>query len=126
MTWQAVEKIEIFHDRMLGAGLEIDRTLLEEKLRQSDIVCLMVSRAFLKSKYILPKEVPIAMQLHEQGKRVVPIILETVNNYRELPFGKLVSIPDDLNPVCGCADADAAWRAINEKISTIIEEKWKG
>ncbi|TAK41788.1 MAG: hypothetical protein EPO28_08190, partial [Saprospiraceae bacterium] len=27
LTWQAVEKIEIFHDQMLGAGLEIDRTL---------------------------------------------------------------------------------------------------
>ncbi len=124
LTWEATNKISIFHDRMLGAGKEIDRTILEEKLRQSDIVCLLVSKAFLKSKYILPKEVPIAMEQHEQDKAtVIPIILERVTNYEQLPFGKLASVPDDLNPICGCEDGEGAWRRVNEKVSEAIRER---
>ena len=90
--------IEMWHDRRIGAGRELDGEI-DQHLRSADIILLLVSPDFIASDYCYDREMEMAMNRHEQGAaRVIPVILEPCD-WRDLPFGKLMATPKDGKPV---------------------------
>ncbi|MBC7817749.1 MAG: leucine-rich repeat domain-containing protein [Planctomycetaceae bacterium] len=77
-----------WHDSDILPGAEWEPTILDE-LKQSDMVLLLISPNFVASDYCFEKELPIALEMHEQGRAcVLPVILETTVRWQDLPSGK--------------------------------------
>lgn len=90
--------IEMWHDRRIGAGRELNGEI-DQHLSSADIILLLVSPDFIASDYCYDREMEMAMNRHEQGTaRVIPVILEPCD-WCDLPFGKLMATPKDGKPV---------------------------
>ncbi len=117
--------LDVWTDRDLIAGKDVDKEILLNHLETADIVCLMVSKAFLKSDYCYAKEMTRAVEKHQENlARVIPIIIEKVPNFNYLPFSKIAALPQDGydKPLISWDDQDAAWEHINDGITKSIEE----
>jgi hypothetical protein len=67
--------IETWFDRDMMAGDEWNDEILEH-LERADIILFLVSLDFLSTDYIWDKEIPMAIERHEEGEaKVIPIIL---------------------------------------------------
>lgn len=100
--------IETWHDRRIGAGQEIDRTI-DSHIEADDIILLLVSPDFLASDYCYEKEMLRAVARHDAGEAiVVPVILRACD-WHGAPFGKLLATPTDGRPVTQWPDRDQAF-----------------
>ena len=116
--------ITTWHDRKIIAGTEW-ASEIDAQLNTSQIILLLVSAAFLASKYCYGIEMAQALKRHEAGQaRVIPVILRPVD-WRIAPLSKLQALPTDAEPVTGrrwrnideaCADVS---RGIREVIQTL-------
>lgn len=107
--------IETWHDRRIGAGAEIDKSI-SDHVENDDIILLLVSPDFLASDYCYDKEMQRAMQRHEGGSAVViPVILRACE-WHGAPFGKLLATPTDGRPVTQWPDQDQAFLEVAKKI----------
>ncbi len=99
--------IETWHDRRIGAGQEIDKSI-DERVNSDAIILLLVSPDFLDSDYCYGVEMKRAMERHEEGGAVViPVILRPCD-WHSAPFGKLNATPPDGKPITKWADRDEA------------------
>ncbi len=90
-------RINIFHDRNIPPGGEIDH-YINHALNLADIILLLVSADFLASDYCY-KETQIAMKRHAQGTAcVIPVILRPCD-WKAAQFGGLEAVPTDGKPV---------------------------
>lgn len=110
-----------WHDRRIIAGQEWDRQI-DAYLNSADIILLLVSSDFLASKYCYDIEVKRAMERHEAGEaRVIPTILRPCD-WQSAPFGKLQSLPKDVNPVTKWDNIDEAFLDIARGIRKAAAE----
>jgi len=80
-------------DRQITPGREWAGSI-EENLRAADIILLLISRPFLESPFVREVEIPQALAQHDQGKaRVLPVLLEPVDDLPRQAFGKLEVLP---------------------------------
>ena len=99
--------IDVWHDRRITAGEEIDHAI-SGNLEAADIILLLVSPAFLASDYCYDCEMLRAMGRHEAHEAVViPVILRPCE-WRETQFGKLLATPTDGKAVTQWPDRDTA------------------
>lgn len=85
--------IQRWYDRHIVPGGEWNQAI-DVALAEADIILLLVSRAFLASRFVRENEIPAAMQEHATGRaRVVPILLEDVKGWQNQPFAKLELLP---------------------------------
>jgi len=100
--------ISTWHDRRIGAGQELDRTI-DDHVETDDIILLLISPDFLASEYCYEREMIRAMERHESGDvLVIPVILRPCD-WHEAPFGKLMATPTDGRPVTQWPDRDQAF-----------------
>lgn len=86
-----------WYDRNIRAGQEWDPEIMA-KLKQSDLILLMVTDNFMGSEYCM-KEVDMALERHQTGSaRVVPVIVEKAN-WQIGRFSKLQAVPKTGNPI---------------------------
>ena len=119
-----LEKIEVWTDKAIQAGEEWD-VEIENNLRNSNIILLLVSADFVASSYIWEKEIPMALQLEkEAGARVVPIYLRPFD-FSGLNFSKNQMIPKDsgenLKAISQWENIDEAYMEVAKKIREVIE-----
>jgi len=113
--------IEIWHDRRIGAGLDVDQ-MISEHLDQADIVLLLVSPYFIASEYCYDIEMNRAIELHRTGKaRVIPVILHPCD-WHNLPFGKLRATPTDGKPISKFPNQHDAFLDVSIAIRQAAEE----
>jgi hypothetical protein len=117
--------VEVWHDRRIGAGQEIDGSI-SRNLEDADVVLLLVSPNFLASDYCYDKEMTRAMERHESGDAIViPVILRACD-WHHAPFGKLNATPPDGKPISQAADQDQAFlgvaKAIREAVKRLPSE----
>ena len=113
--------IESWHDRRITAGSDLDQTI-DAKLEEAKIVLLLVSPDFLASKYCYDVEMKRALELHKSGKvRVIPVILRPCD-WHSTPFGNLLAVPRDGEPVTKWQNTDEAFLDIAKSIRKVIEE----
>jgi len=99
--------IEVWHDRLLGAGDEIDGSI-SGHLANSDVVLLLISSDFLASPYCMDVEMEAALRRENQGlTRIIPVIVRPCD-WHTSPFGKLLAAPTDGKPISTSADRDEA------------------
>ena len=91
--------------------------VIDENLRGADIIVLLVSKAFLESRYIAEVEMRLALELHENRVSVpVPVLLEEVPQYEDLPLARFESLPYKARPI---ADWDDPLRAMDDVVAGI-------
>ncbi len=114
--------IDVWHDRRILAGTEIDSSI-DVELDNADIVLLLVSPHFLASAYCFDIEVQRAMQLRSQGKcEVIPVILRPCEwQAANAPFSKLLAVPRDGLPVSKWPDKDDAYLNIVHQLRKTLQ-----
>src|ERR1041384_5210693 len=103
--------IDVWHDRRIGAGEDLDDEI-SEHLETAQIILLLVSSDFLASEYCYGVEMKRALARHEAGEaRVIPVILRPCE-WKEAPFSRLRATPSDGRPISKFADRDDAYLAV--------------
>lgn len=111
-----------WHDRQIVPGSEWNEAIAEA-LRSSDIILLLISKAFLASEYINQYEVPAALQAYESGRsRVVPILLEEVPGWQKADFAKLQFLPTGARPIFSWKDPVEAFADIARGIRKLVKD----
>ena len=90
--------ISTWHDRKIGPGKEFDEEI-DETLSSAQVVLLLISSDFMASNYCYNVEMNRALDRHKiHMARVIPIILRPTD-WRTSPFGRLIALPTDGQPV---------------------------
>ena len=112
--------IETWHDRRIGAGLELDREVAAH-IEKADLILLLVSSDFLDSDYCYEREMARALERHECGDAVViPVILRACD-WHSAPFGHLMATPTDGKPITQWPDRDEALLEVAKAVRAAIE-----
>jgi len=115
------DKIDVWHDREIVAGEELDHEI-SKHLERADVILLLVSADFLASDYCYKEEMGRALERHEDGEaKVIPVIVRDCN-WHSAPFGKLNALPEDGKAVPLWKHRDTAWRNVAEGIKRAVEE----
>lgn len=113
--------IDVWHDRRIGAGKEIDAGI-SEPLNTAELILLLVSPYFLASDYCYDIEMTLALERHERGEaRVIPIILQPCE-WQEAPFGKLRATPTDGKPIAKFPNQHDAFLEVARDIRNVAQE----
>ena len=114
--------IDTWHDRRIVAGDEFDGKI-SEHLESADIILLLVSPYFLASEYCYDVEMNRAMERHAEGTaRVIPVILDPCD-WHSAPFGKLLAMPKDGQPVSKFPNMHDAFLEVTQAIRTAVQSR---
>lgn len=83
--------LDLWHDRIIGAGTEWVEQI-NENIERADVILLLVSADFIASDYCYDKEMKRAMERHGNMARVIPVIIRDCK-WQSAPFGKLQALP---------------------------------
>lgn len=106
--------IEQWHDRHIVAGQEWSN-VIDERLRTSDVILLLISPDFIASEYCYNIEMATALDLHNRGRSLVIPIFIRPTVFEGAPFAKLQGLPRD-------GRAIAVWPNEDEALATVIQE----
>ena len=115
--------ISTWHDRKIGPGKEFDEEI-DETLSSAQVVLLLISSDFMASNYCYNVEMNRALDRHKiHMARVIPIILRPTD-WRTSPFGRLIALPTDGQPVISNKwdSQDEAFLDVAEGIRRAITE----
>ncbi len=108
--------VTVWYDGVIVPGTQWS-DVIDENLRGADIVVLLVSKAFLKSRYIAEVEMRLALELYKKQTAVpVPVLVEEVPEYAELPLAEFESLPYKAKPI---AEWDDPVRALDDVVAGI-------
>ena len=113
--------IEVWHDRRLVAGDQLDWAINEE-LNSADVILLLVSPDFLASDYCYNIETSRALERHRKEKaRVISVILRPCD-WQHADFAEFLVAPKDGKAVTQWADRDTAFLDVAQSIRAAIEK----
>jgi hypothetical protein len=123
-----LHKLQLWHDKGIHAGSHWD-SKIEAEIAQSQVFVLLVTNAFLGSRYVLTRELPAIMRRHQTANALVVPVIYRASAWKQF-FGHFIQVvPDDgkgrLRPVCEWRDRDAAMATATEAISVAITD-WFG
>lgn len=118
--------IEIWHDRRIPAGEDIDSEI-DARLQEADIVLLLVSPDFLNSRYCYDVELQVAMDRHHAKQcRVIPVILRPCDwQSPAVPFRGLLAVPTDGKPITRWSDRDEAMLNVVQQLRAAVPTGYK-
>lgn len=117
---QRLNMISVWSDRMIQAGDDF-KNAIDENLRKSGIILLLVSSSFIASDYCYGIELKTALERDEKDEAVViPVILRDCL-WQESPVGKLKALPKDGKPVQRFTRKDEAYTSIAREICRIVQ-----
>jgi subtilisin family serine protease len=112
--------IEVWQDREdLLPGSEFDKDIARA-LVESDVVLLLISRAYIASEYAWCKEMTVAVRQHDEGHSVVVPVIVRRADWHSSPFGKLTALPRDGRPITEWDNQDAAWADVAEGVRRLV------
>ena len=112
--------IEPWTDGQILAGDNWDDEILNN-LRQADIVLLLISIDFLRSKYIKSKELVVAKERHARGETViVPVVLRKCQWQRDhYELGQYQALPQGGKPIYGTSIQHEIEEALDQVVQGI-------
>lgn len=118
-----------WYDREIKPGSEFG-PIIEEKLRSSNIIVLLVSANFIKSNYCYDVEYEIAKNLRSEGQaEIVPVIVRPCY-WERMDFERLVVLPDKHVTVFQEGQdrkapeaRDGSWKKVIQGIVRLLNEK---
>jgi tetratricopeptide (TPR) repeat protein len=113
--------IEIWHDRQITGGREWAGAI-DQALKGSDIVLLLISADFLDSDYCNDVELTEAIRMHDAKQaRVVPVILRSCD-WEKSQFARFNALPADGKPVVEAEHPDQCFKAVAKGLRAIVGE----
>jgi formylglycine-generating enzyme required for sulfatase activity len=113
--------IASWDDRNIDAGSEWANAI-DQNLEQAEIILLLVSSAFIASRYCYSIEMEQALKLHKTGAAtVIPVIIRE-SSWTDSPLGQLQAVPRDNRAVAKWGDKyarDSAWTEVTEEIGKV-------
>lgn len=113
--------ISDWHDRKILAGADWD-DVIEQKLRQADVILFLVSSDLFNSKYVENNELPIALRRHEAGEAVVIPIIARKCLWSVTPLHQLNATPTDGKPIAKWQDIDDAFTEVAQAVHRVVKE----
>lgn len=113
--------IDSWQDRNIDAGSEW-ADAIHQNLEQAEIILLLVSSAFMASRYCYSIEMQQALKRHKSGTaKVIPVIIRD-SSWTSSPLGQLQAVPRDNRAVFTWGDQrDTAWRLVTEEIMKVAQ-----
>lgn len=112
--------LESWNDRQLLAGDKLDSEI-QKNLNEADITILLISQDFISSYYCYEIELQRALSMeHEDGKRVVAIILDHCT-WKQTPIKDYVLLPRDATPIAEYANSNKAWLEVSEALEAVCK-----
>jgi hypothetical protein len=119
--------IDHWHCSQLVAGDTWDSTI-QEKLWESDIICMLISPNWLANEYIFNKELSVAIERKEQFKRfsqgkdivIFPIIIKPCLWGRINSLAAFQAAPQKAMEVSDYADRNKAWNDVVRKLIDVL------
>lgn len=113
--------VDTWHDRRINPGEEFD-SAISDALERSNIILLLVSPYFIESNYCYELEMTRALERHQAGDAVViPVILRPCD-WRPMPFGKLLAVPQDGKPITKFSDPHEGYLQVAQAIRQASEQ----
>lgn len=107
--------VSIWQDRLLLAGSSFDDEI-KENINNADIILLLMSSNFMKSKYCSQTELPIALKRHQNGQAVAIGIIVSPCQWKNTPIARYVSLPKDAKPITKHGNRDDAYLYIVDEV----------
>jgi nucleoside phosphorylase len=112
--------IEAWTNRDAMAG-ENWKEFIDTKLKEADLILLLISSDFIASEHCYEYEMPRVMERLKSGTaRVIPILLRPTN-WQNSPFASLGGLPRDLKPVSQWDSEDLAFLDISQGIRNVCQ-----
>lgn len=113
MSLQHEGLVDFWYDRDILAGSEWQQEI-DSRIKEADIILLLVSAEFLASKYCYGVEMKQALERHKRKEALaIPIILRPVN-WQGL-LGHLQALPTDAKPI-----QSSHWNYIDEAFLDVV------
>lgn len=113
------KQVVTLDDRRIEPGMERKKAI-EEYINISDIILLLISPHFIRSRYCYDIGMRKALDRYRAGEaRVIPIILRPVL-WEETIIGQLQVLPSNRKPVVKWHNRDDAFRDIAENICKVV------
>lgn len=108
---------------------EDSQDAINTHLSTAQIILLLVSPDALASDYWYQIEMKRAMERYQARETlVIPIILRAVD-WRDAPFGNIISLPKDARPITNWPNRDEAFlnvaQSIEEAVRTLLDQMWR-
>jgi hypothetical protein len=112
--------VEVWHDRRIVAGDDLDGSISDE-LERADIILLLVSPDFLASDYCYGVEMARAQERHGDGTaRSISVILRPCD-WKHTELARQLVTPREGLPITKWPDRDDAFQSVVESIRAAIE-----
>jgi formylglycine-generating enzyme required for sulfatase activity len=115
--------IAAWQDRNIDAGTEW-ADAIHQNLEQAEIILLLVSSAFMASRYCYSIEMQQALKRHKSGAAIVIPVIIRDSSWTTSPLGQLQAVPRDNRAVATWGDQfarDTAWRQVTEEITKVVQ-----
>jgi Trypsin-like peptidase domain/TIR domain len=94
-------------------------------LESARIILLLISPDYVSSDELAGIHVRRAMERHsakepDQKATVIPILLRSIDNWKEEPFGDLLAIPRNGKPISKWTDSDEAFAEVAKEIRRVV------
>ncbi len=120
--------IDHWHCSQLVVGEQWDSNI-QERLWDSDIICMLISPSWLANEYIFEKELKIALDRKErfknshQGKDIVifPIIIKPCSWHLVEALSSIQAAPQKAKTISSYADQNEAWCDVIRKLNDVLK-----
>jgi internalin A len=116
---ERLNKLDIWDDRAIDAGVDWDKEIFSE-LENADIIICLISADFVNSDFCYDKELGVALKEHEIGKKVVIPIRYRSCDWSELPISRLQSPGDGW--IYSKEDKDIEWTKFSKSLRPVLDK----
>ena len=111
-------RITEWHDRKIMAGSKISEEI-DPQMQSADVIVLFISSNFMNSD-ACQKEMERALELQQNGTRVVPVIVSPCC-WRDSPLKDILACPRDGKPVDEWTNRGNAWVNVVEHMKHLLD-----
>jgi hypothetical protein len=114
-------KVEIWSDNQIDLGTDWS-DVTKERLRQADIIFLLLSEDFMASDHIWDNQLKESLERRDNGEAVmlVPILVRSCD-VKNTPLDNIQGLPRDKKAIVLYPDLDEAWYNVALEIRYIVE-----
>ena len=113
--------IQPWYDGEITAGEEW-KPLIEQRLRDADIIVCQLSRDFLDSDFCVLNELETAIQRREAGEAVLVAYVLHDCDWKETKVAKFQILPREAKPIDGRSNKHKYWTEIADGIKTVVKK----